>query len=421
MNKKYFFCESIPLIVFVGLSYLVLSQATNIPFWDEWFVPTLFDHYYSGTLTLKYLVFVHGDHVLAFPQIIILLMGILTQWDVRIELFINLALGLYIYLLYRFVVLKMSNNTKNQNILLLPIVGIFVFSFVQWHNWTWGWQMQIFISIATSLTTLFILTFKNINIKNLLIAIFFSLLSSFSFASGISLWIIGILLIAIRANKPILYLLWAIPSAACFYIYYLLRPKQLSLENISLIDSIEYIIIYIGNPVSPWREDIVFFIGLAGVFLLFICLFLNRDLDDYSLFFLSIIIFVIMTAILTSIGRSHHLDSPTVSRYSSFSIHYWIAIICLIFKPGKSRNFLVKNLRHISILVIPILSIIISYASIDSFYVKKERTLIINYLLDPSSVPENQVNFKAIIWNRAYLERQVALLKKYQLSFYANP
>lgn len=416
-------CESFPLFIFVSLGYLVLSQATNIPFWDEWGMANVFDRYYAGTLTLSYFFTGQTEHVLAIPQLIILLLGLLTQWDLRMELPVNLAAGLGTYLLYRCVLLRETNDDDKNKILLLPLIGVLVFSFIQWHNWIWGWQMQIFISMLAGLSSLAILATHELTTKKIFIAACCAVIANLSFASGSTLWFIGLVLIALRSNKASHYLLWCLAASPCLYLYYLIKPDDLVLDHIDVIAHLQYIVTYIGNPVTPrqWGIQAGFYTGLLGLCFPVIYLLIYRKPKNYTLFALAVIAHVILVAALTGIGRplDNLVDETNASRYTTVAIHYWIAVIFLLYHLFRHPAVFIKIPACTLMVAITVLSIFISSQSIHHFYVKDERTRIITYLRYPYLVAVDKVNFNAVIWSKGLLNRQTALMKKHHLSFYA--
>jgi hypothetical protein len=415
-------CEGLALLFFAWLCYLVLSQATNIPFWDEWGMASVFDKYYSGTLEPSYFLLGQTDHVLAIPQLVILLLGLNTHWDIRAELVVNLLLGLSMYLLYRSILLKDTQQAGRKNILLLPLVSMLLFSFIQWHNWTWGWQIQTFLSTLACLATLAILSLKDMTVKNVAAAALCAVIANLSFASGTQLWLIGALLIALRANKLNLYLIWAIPACLCLYLYYVIKPDDLVLSQVNFSNSLKYILTYLGSPLSlwSWGTEVSYYFGLFGICLPILLLFIIRKFEGPALFFLTVIAFVLMVAAITSIARPHDFyDEATASRYSNFPVHYWIAVICLLFYRARPQHALIKISQYLVILVIAGLSLFVSYQNIHYFYIKDERTMIINYYIHPERVVESEINFRAVIWNRGELNRKTRLLQKHQLGFYA--
>jgi len=420
------FCEAIPALVFLYLAFLVLSRANNIPFWDQWQFADFLVKYYEGTLAFTDFAESHNGHILVFPRLIMLLMALATQWDVRYELLANLLLGLGIYAVYRYLVFARLGFDKKTEFFIIPVLAIFVFSFKQHDNWIWGWQMQIFLCSLASICCLALLCLYSAGMAATAAAALAAVIATFSFATGIVLWPMGFLLLLLRCRKASCIALWLVLAIACVSIYVLQSKEDVPSSPVILSTYIKFIFVYLGSSLGIGDSDFSFYYGIFGIAsAIFICfsLFYSPQRNHRTfLFFGAVMLFIILAAILTDINRAYiGLHVAETSRYASFSIHFWISLAGLMIfyiKTIKDRET-IKQILLVGMVFIICASVHTSIFSIKYFDLADNRQEIIHFL-KAGSETNIRPDLKKICWEDDYLLQQAAILKKYQLSFYAE-
>ena len=69
--------------------WLIAQEGENVPFYDEWVLVPLFQAHDAGQLGPGDFFRQHNEHRIAFPLAADFLTGLLTQWDLRAELYRN--------------------------------------------------------------------------------------------------------------------------------------------------------------------------------------------------------------------------------------------------------------------------------------------------------------------------------------------
>src|SRR5438132_10662621 len=71
------------------IGFLILRDGVDTPFWDEWDgTAPIFEKMAAGTLGLADFFAQHNEHRILFPRLIFFVLGRLTHWNVRAELWV---------------------------------------------------------------------------------------------------------------------------------------------------------------------------------------------------------------------------------------------------------------------------------------------------------------------------------------------
>lgn len=145
------------LIPILGVTGFIICFGVNIPFYDQWVVPALFEKTATGTLQFKDLFELHNNHRILFPRLIFIALGFISSWNIKLELFFSLGLAILTFIL----LYKISANTsKNQNYFFHftnLLTALIFFSLAQSENWLWGFQIAIFLINFCVILSCFIL------------------------------------------------------------------------------------------------------------------------------------------------------------------------------------------------------------------------------------------------------------------------
>lgn len=348
------------LIPILGVTGFIICFGVNVPFYDQWVLPALFEKTTIGTLQFQDLFELHNNHRILFPRLIFIVLGFISSWNIKLELFFSLGLAILTFiLLYKLSV----NSSTNQNYFFHftnLLTALIFFSLAQSENWLWGFQIAIFLINFCVILSCFI--FKNNKIKpkkKLLFAAILSLIASFSSAQGLMSWLAlipGVIVISESGNQRKKYLIfWMTLFVISSFIYsigYTQEPKTI---NLSLLEKLLAFIQFFFNVIAaPLTNSQNFSIGIGMIILsnfVFIggyCL-INRKNKKYLIKlcspWFSIGIFSILCSIVITLGRYNYGANYAIytSRYTTHSLLLIIAVIQLWFIIISEGNFFKRN------------------------------------------------------------------------------
>src|SRR5215475_7827794 len=152
MSERWRFCLAVLGAVLVPAGFLgerIFAYGVNVPFWDQWVIADLVVKAFEGTLSLGDLTFQQNESRLVFPRLLFIGLAYLTGYDVRYEMWGSFCLGcLVAYNIYRLGRLTLGDNLR-QEIFLLFLASLMIFSLMQWENWFWGIQLSFFVPIVS--------------------------------------------------------------------------------------------------------------------------------------------------------------------------------------------------------------------------------------------------------------------------------
>jgi len=352
-----FFLFAPPLICLI----FIIQFGTNVCFWDQWEIVPLFDKFYTGQLSLSDLLAPHNEHIIFFPRIIMLFIGVITHYNNVAEMLFSWTLLVLICLLLYKIFTVNFGHSKNALIQFIPVVW-FVFSLRQFGNLLWGFQIAWFlISFFVLLTLYFIGKSKTIDIC-FGAAITSGIIASFCSIQGLLVWPTGIFYIIFSTKlktdynkKSLIKLisLWLIVSITVFIIYIINSNLTLTVIGASYNKDFYSIFLFVltvfGNAIGINEIScLIFGILLLVVFsVIGIYLALNRHniKNNSVLLGLSLIIFVFLFYLMLIIGRSGlGYGQAASSTYSTISIlgiiGLYILILGIKFKYEKLKSYL---------------------------------------------------------------------------------
>ncbi|MFM6192415.1 MAG: hypothetical protein ACKPFB_21235, partial [Planktothrix sp.] len=81
------------LIPILGVTGFIIRFGVNVPFYDQWVLPALFEKTATGTLAFKDLFELHNNHRILFPRLIFIGLGFISNWNIKLELLFSLGLA----------------------------------------------------------------------------------------------------------------------------------------------------------------------------------------------------------------------------------------------------------------------------------------------------------------------------------------
>ncbi|MCP4352584.1 MAG: hypothetical protein GY795_44565 [Desulfobacterales bacterium] len=348
-------CFLPPLLLFL----LVTKYWVNIPYLDQWYLSTIFGKYYSGSLSFSDLIVQHNESRKVFPKLLFLFTGLITGWDVRVEMCFTLILACLTSLNLFILLRRIGEISIIEKLGLLLIINILFFSTVQYNNWLWGIQLVVYIP-AFLLTTGLIINMSDRPLKiKLACNAILSTISTYSYANGMLLWVLlfpfntlfdksfeNVEKKSVSRLYCVLYFIFFLLITGLYFNDYQ-KPAhhpQLTVIFSRMADAVRYFLIWIGSPFSPFElsGNMPYYIATCTGGL-FIILFVSTivynllqkiDKRQISCFYPWFIIgsYSVISGIVTTVGRLGFAVIQAASgRYIAFSIFFPISIVVLVY------------------------------------------------------------------------------------------
>lgn len=325
---------------------LISRYGVNVPYQDQFDLVPLFQRQKTGALSLHDFWVQGNEHRMVFPRIIMLGLANLTRWNIRAELLVNFVLASAMFVLLVFLVRKTLQPSLKGLVGVIAIpLSIFLFSPVQWDNWLLGFQISWFLALLMALIAAVALAVWPADQpawQPVTIAAAAAVVSQYSLASGVLVWIVCLPTFIARAHLRRLVLPWVLAgsaSTALFFWHWQAQGGHSFVAN--LLDHPKnvalFVLYYLGRPVLyahvttgppsyfAGTAFLVVFIASVGYLLLF-----RRDRIEPALGWLSIGGFGLMSAVITAVGRSARgPQAAEPSRYTTVSILFVVATLAL--------------------------------------------------------------------------------------------
>jgi hypothetical protein len=371
--KKILVCTAIilpPIFTF----FFVYKFGITIPFWDQWELVPLLEKLHNNTLTLADLWSQHNEHRIIFPQILMLLLARLSNWNIFLELCTNIALAAFTLL---FLLSILRSTLEIVPPWLKIFTSLMVFSMAQYQNWSWGWQIQFFLSVLGSVIAIWAANEWQGKVSGLIIVILAAVLSSYSFNTGLLTWpavLVVMLLQKTWKRKHIIILILACIATVLLYYYKYTKPAYhppiLFFLDHPLVYT-GYVLIYLGASLG-WNCFSSFIMALIVLAMTLLAMFNIWRFDRQKLCNLApwpaLALYACLAACATGLGRAGFgWQQALASRYTTISMLLPLSSGVLLYHSIKlnltmSKKKLLKNqLFAITIISIFLISYVSSY------------------------------------------------------------
>lgn len=330
----------------IGICWFVARFSVNVPLFDQWILPYLFEKFATDDLTLKTLLAQHNTHRLFFPKLIFISLAFLSNWNIRLELCFSVGLAIFTSLALYQLSRITSQFRSNFSFHLANIFTYFlIFSWVQYENWLWGFQIAIFlINLCVVLACLVLVDPKLKSKFKLFIAAVLCGVASFSSAQGLLSWIVVLPLVAIldgnSSQKIKRLMLWVFTFILSGLIYSIDYQKESTFTEENLLIHLDQIWSFFLNLIAaPIFHSTTLNSWIGGLILLLFLGLTSNWIKHHSsspqklksLTWISIGFFSILCSALIAIGRAElGTDYALVaSRYTTHSILLLIACVQL--------------------------------------------------------------------------------------------
>jgi hypothetical protein len=379
------------LVPFLMLIYLVASYSINVPYMDQWGLPSLFEKVDRGNVSFQDLFAQHNEHRLFFPRFIFIAIAFLTNWNTKYEMYFSIFLIILSYVLIQQISFRQTLRKDTGFWLTSLSISIIITSFVQVENLLWGFQIAWFLISFCLILAIFLLTsqIRSIWLKVLLGGTV-CIIASFSSAHGLMTWLAVIPCILTLAHESNqiktksaikVVLCWSVlfVLSCLIYFYHYQKPSGHpdTLFFVKHLDiSLNYFFSLLGTPLLA-NSDLGWLTGLviSANFFWFLIRYLKNPYSEFSRQaspWLSMGLFSFLFTLITTVGRSSFgVTQAYSSRYTSITILLIIALLQL----WRLESFKLPNYRWQYLIVTSILTVLVSISSIDQIPVAQAGKL----------------------------------------------
>jgi hypothetical protein len=354
VNAKHRWLRLVPFLPMLLIVWAIGRYGVDLPYWDEWALVPHLEKAATGVMPWADLWRVHNEHRLFVPQVLLVLLALISDWNLRAELWLNLAAALAAwFVLARILTKRLAEVDKTTAFLSQLVLALLIFSPSQHENWSWGWQIAIFLNVSMVAWALALLSRSSLGSGTTALAAGAGMVATFSFGNGLLIWPIGLLLLIIRKARAAAILWLVAATLTCGIFFYDYAPRPLGtiagspLERAKLL--VEYVTIYLAQPLLGFEMLTLLY---AGFVLLIICgtaavvvTWRQRMVDRAGLSTAwAFMAFAGLSALQTGIGRLEFgAFQAASSRYVTIANFFWIGLLLLVFSAfAKERRRLIR-------------------------------------------------------------------------------
>ncbi len=334
--------------------FFVCKFGLTIPYWDQWELVPLLEKMHNHTLTLADLWAQHNEHRIMFPKILMLLLARLSNWNIFLELCTNMVLATFTFL---FLLSILRSASEITSFWLKMFISLMIFSIVQYDNWVWGWQIQFFLSVLGTVIAIWAANKWEGKAVGLAVTILASVLSSYSFSSGLMTWPVVLVVLLLQKKwkwKHIIILLLACIATVLLYFHKYTKPVQHP-QILFFLDNplvfIRYVLTYLGASLAyfpyNWACSLASVVAVIILVLTSWAIFNIWRFDRQKLSrlspWLALALYACLSACVTGLGRAgfgwkQALESPRYTTVSLFLPLSAAILICHSIKLNLTMN-----------------------------------------------------------------------------------
>lgn len=334
-SKKTTLLTALPVL---SVALYIHVFGLNIPLWDQWSFVSCLMLADARQLTLEFLLKLHNEHRPFFPRLIWLGLATLTDYNVKAELWANLAvvIGAFIFFIRRATRIWREIQI-NVPVFSIPLLSLLIFNLGHRESWLMGFTFQYFLGVAGVVIGFFLLTDRTY--KSFVLAMALGVIANFSMVNGVLFWALGLPILLLTEpprTRIVKAALWIAVSAASLWLFFSgwHSSSQINLPYLFShpFEWMLWILNFLGAPIFAfWYIAWVF--GGLSLFFLGAIIFQAIKSGQWKVMlpYIAIMIFILITALSISLGRMEFgLRQSTVSRYLTMSAWYWASLLTLL-------------------------------------------------------------------------------------------
>ncbi len=351
------------LLPIVIVLVFITKFGVNVPAYDQWVLPRVFEKVATHQLNFSDLFELHNTHRILFPRLIFIGLAFLSGWNIKLEMLFSLGLAVLTFIaLYILAYITSSPRERNLFHFANLLTCCLIFSLNQ--EWLWGFQLPIFLINFCLIIACLILSLKAFSTKTkLTLAAICCGVASFSSLQGLITWLALIPLILSQDQSQIsqkkqclIWLTGFLISAVIYAINYQQEPRIINLSFPEyVLTSIQFFLNVLAAPLIqlPILSSFIGLIILALLIRILVYFFQSYSLNNQRLNpyapGLSMALFSLLTSLLMTLGRVEFGGNYplTATRYTTHNLLLIIALVYLykvfIFEHRKTRKISTNN------------------------------------------------------------------------------
>ncbi len=347
---------------------IVSVYGVNVVFWDEWELVKMIHEIKINGISFSQLFALHNEHRIFFPTVILLSAGVLTHWNVKVNMFISQFLLAFVYVLCIKTIdhsccIPLEKNRKSMpEILCKFLVGMCIFSAVQYENFLWGFQVG-FVLVAVSAVSGFYFAQKTLqdkSIASLILCLLFGVISTFSSAQGLMVWAVyaGMMILMFLAReKPNLKFFGIVFLVGCLSIFAYMKGfvfvvGHSALAGKSICAVLRYFLAMIGTVSGLENFTVCVWIGATECLLAIglTCYLLKTGQVSENFFPLGMVYYSFAACLLIAVGRAGDASGILpASRYTTFSLFSLVGVLLIAFREILVKRKEIVVLRYLAL------------------------------------------------------------------------
>jgi len=354
------------------LLHWLAKYVVNIPFFDGWMIGVYFHAWKHGNITLESLFAQHNESRKFFPRLILVGLAELTHWNAAYEVGLTITLLLLILLgIHRLLRFSIPNKSRLVAV-ATAVIATILCSPLQYENLLWGLQYIMFVTPACLVGMLLLMRGDRPQWQIFLTMVSLAWFATFTFANGMTFWLISLIPIGFRIWQQPNRKAWAflLGWLACFagtlifYFHGYVKPP----DSPSLLSGLEdpfklvqYFLGFLGAPLSFSDQQLaqvlgafalIAFVGGVAVYAWSAWQQFQKSGDRPNLHstlmamipWLSLGSYSLLSGTITSLGRvGFGIEQAFSPRYITVSNYLWVAITGLIVTSlGRSNLYALR-------------------------------------------------------------------------------
>jgi len=355
---------ALPFLVCAAFAF---AFAYDAPYWDEWIYLAPIVRAFEGELSLSDFVVRINEHLCVVPSLIVIPLARATQWDLRWEICVVLAIYAGVFaLLYRALRRAEQAAGRPGSMWAAPCLGTLLFSGSQYALWNWSLLVTLASAAFFSVVALGQLSSRNLNARRLALAGLCGWAATFSIGGGLSVWPAGVVALLLRVRPkesrrwPALAAWIAIGAAAAGL--YLSAGSTHSLDMARQATNplavCLYVLAFLGGPLAVGQGGVAVVLGgllLAALgFLSLRSASHNGETDrETRPFMIGLVGAALVVGFLTAAKHAHEgVENAISSRFLPWGTLAWCALVIGVYArfpmlgaaPGRLRVALAAGL-----------------------------------------------------------------------------
>lgn len=357
--KKFLWC--VPVIWGI---YFVISYGVNVIHSDEFEIVKLLIQIKKGAFSFGELFALHNEHRFFFPRVIILIVALLTDYNTKVIMFVNVAVVTLTYFIYLRYLLYIDCKHEKELLIRGIMIGFVCFNVVQWQNFLWGFQIAWFLIVLCTAYSFWCFEryLKTNQCKLLVLSLLSAGVSSFCSMQGLFVWIVLLIsLVICKINHSTIpkhlwvYMLGSIVVCVCLYFHdFTTSGNDKYYFHGQIGVAAQTFLQMLGYPISL-EKDISIIAGgilfIISIIIMFYNIF-DRERFVENLFPCMLVIYGYITVAATVVGRvGMTTESGIQSRYATNTLTIYVGLFLLTRMIMKKTIFLYLSRIIISLLL----------------------------------------------------------------------